>query len=103
METVKSLALIAFIAVFVVDLSGFIEEAEAGLGRWLGIKAKIPKPFSCSLCVTWWTGLIYLLVVGRFTFDYIAVLCLLCSFTPVIGDVVYMVRDWATRIIQKIS
>lgn len=59
------LLIIACLWVFVLDLSGFIDHLEAGLSRWLGVRCRIPRPFSCSLCMTWWTGLAYLLIVNK--------------------------------------
>ena len=46
---------------FLIDISGIIDNIEWWLSKWLKGKAKIPKPFSCSLCMTWWVGLIYII------------------------------------------
>ena len=45
-----NLFLIALICVIIIDVSGFIEELELILAKWLKVnKVRIPKPFSCSL------------------------------------------------------
>lgn len=55
---------IALIAVFIIDYSGFIDSLESFLTRAFNSKfsIRIPKPFSCSLCSTFWASLIYGLV-----------------------------------------
>lgn len=60
------------LVVFIVDLSGWTETWLGWLSRWLGHPVKSLKPFSCSLCMTWWTGIIYLLCTGRFCLPLLA-------------------------------
>ena len=88
-----NLLIITCLIVFVIDLSGFVDSAEDALSKWLGHTAKIPKPFSCSLCMTWWIGLVYLIISSSMTWLWIGGVAL-CSFlTPVIGEVLMTVRD----------
>lgn len=98
-----NLLLIQFIIVSIIDVSGFIQELEAFLSKWLKIRAKIPKPFSCSYCSTWWVGLIYLIVTGNFTLYYIAALLFICSLTTVTSGLIYLIRDIFTKIITSIN
>ena len=63
--------LVQTLVCFIIDLSGFIQEAESGLSRLLKFKVSIPKPFSCSLCSGWWINLILLLCTGHFTLPYV--------------------------------
>ena len=55
--------LIAAIVVFVVDLSGFTESWRRPLSEWLrsktGYTIKHFPPFDCSLCLTFWAGLMW--------------------------------------------
>lgn len=62
------LLIISVLSVFIVDYSGFIEEMESLLTKKLRspLPLRIPKPFSCSLCLTWWISVIWLLVSGNF-------------------------------------
>lgn len=88
-----NLLIITSLIVFIIDLSGFVDSAEDALTKWLGHTAKIPKPLSCSLCMTWWLGLIYIACIGHFSWLWIGAVAL-CSFlTPVIGEVLMTVRD----------
>lgn len=87
------LLFLAFITVFIIDYSGVIQSIEEGLQKWLKMpnKAHVPKPFSCSLCSTFWLGLIYLLCTAQFSFMGVAYVCFLSSMTPVINSLMVFV------------
>lgn len=96
---------IAIICVCIIDLSGFIQESEQILKKWLKIQkgeVRIPKPFSCSLCMCFWTGLIYLLCTGQFTFFMIAYVLLISILTPQIKDLIYLFKDTIDFILRSI-
>lgn len=98
------LILIALFWVLVVYIAQFPTEIKRALFRWLkGKQAYVDyslKPFDCSLCLTWWTGLIWILVTG-FRFDYV-VLCLgIACFTPIIKDIILLTRDFLGWIIDR--
>lgn len=94
------LLIITALIVFIIDLSGFVNEMERIIGRWLKCTVRIPKPFSCSLCSSWWAGLIYLIIVGRFTILWIGYVALLAFLTPVIYNILQFLRDGLNRIIN---
>ena len=101
MELVINILLIAVIWVFILDLSGIIDEMENGLAKWLNVKkVHIPKPFSCSLCMTWWTGLIYLLVLNRCTLGGVAILAIACFCTPVIMNALALFRELLDKVLE---
>lgn len=107
MDVCLNLFLISLISVFIVGVSGFIEELEIILAKWLKVKkVKIPKPFSCELCTSHWAGLIYLLIAGKFTLAYYALNLAFAVLTPVVEGIVYNVRDtltiWANAIYLKL-
>ena len=58
---------IQLICVLIIDISGFIDSVKWGVSKWL-TKGKIQttdyriKPFDCSLCMTWWSCLIYMIM-----------------------------------------
>lgn len=107
MNTILSLLLIQVIVVFIVDISGAIESLKSGL-KWILTKGAMKgsdydlKPWSCSLCMSWWCGLIYLLVTGHFTIPYIAFVALQCTFCAQIKDTIYMLGDLITKVIRII-
>ena len=91
------LLLLACIIVFIIDLSGFIPEISERIWKILYRNVKyvdwiIPKPFSCSLCMFFWTGIIYLIFTG-FSLYMLAYVALLAFLTPVIKDVLLYVRE----------
>lgn len=101
-----NLLLIAIIVVFCIDLSGAMEK----LNRWVwsklykGIKYTdwtIPL-FGCSLCITWWIGLLYILFTGMFTWKYIAFVALISFLTPVIKDIMILIQDLFNKLIDLI-
>lgn len=96
------LFLITIIIVYIIDLSGFIEELEKILSKWLNIKAQIPKPISCSLCMTWWTGLIYLIIFHKFTLIWICCVALLSFLTPFFYNALLLIRDILNTLIDKL-
>jgi hypothetical protein len=81
MEQLINPALLTFICVYVVDYSGIIVDLSKfiwGLrfpnklyAYWI-----IPKPFSCSVCMTFWSVGIYLLTCGTPAILAIASACL---------------------------
>ena len=97
-----NILLIGVIWVFIIDVSGVIEEAESFLTRQLRFKAHIPKPFSCSLCMTFWSGLVYLLFKGCFSWLLMSYVCLVALLTPVISDLMILLRETLRKLIQKL-
>lgn len=98
------LILIALFWVLVVDVAQFPAQIKRALFRWIKGKREYVdyslKPFDCSLCLTWWTGLIWIIVAG-FRFDYV-VLCLgIACFTPTIKDIILLTRDFLGWIIDR--
>ena len=106
-NVIFNLFLIAVICVFIVDISGAIDSLKSGI-KWLLTNGKMKnsnydlKPLSCSLCMTFWSGLIYLLVTSNFTLMYVAIVCLLSAFAGLIKSGILLVEDIVTKIIQLI-
>lgn len=99
-----NLLIIQLIIVFVIDISGFIDEGiEPALAKILKQKkVKLKKPFSCSLCMTTWIGLIYILIYGSFTIPMIGYVFLLAYLTPIAYNFLLMVREALTKITNLI-
>ena len=99
-----NLLIIQLIIVFVIDISGFIDEGiEPALAKILKQKkVKLKKPFSCSLCMTTWIGLIYILIYGSFTIPMIGYVFLLAYLTPIAYNFLLMVMEALTKITNLI-
>lgn len=57
-----NITVITLICCYILDISGFVDEFKYRLKRWLNIKNDISlKPFDCSLCMSHWINVIYIL------------------------------------------
>ena len=93
---------ITIIVVIIVDISGFIDSIKNLIGKVLGINNVKLKPLDCSFCVNWWLSLAYLLITNELSITAVMVTLLLSTMTPVIGDLIYLIRDLIGKIINKI-
>lgn len=101
-----NLLMITAIIVFIIDISGFIQEMEEIIRKHFFPQLPkgtihIPKPFSCSLCLTFWTGILYL-IFTKFSIALLAYVSLLAFLTPVIADILMGIKDLLVRITSKI-
>lgn len=98
---------IQLICVLVIDISGFIDSIKYGISKIL-TKGKIQstdyrlKPFDCSLCMTFWVGLIYIICMGQFSLFLLAYILLLGIMTPIIKDIIILLKDICIFGINKI-
>lgn len=99
---IVNLLLIAVIVVLIVDVSGFADEVKKELKRWLGIKNIREKPLFCSLCLTHWIGLVYLLFAG-WSLKYYALLLVISCMTTTISSAFYLIKDLIDRLIVFID
>ena len=97
-----NLLIITTIICFIVDLSGFIQEMEGILSKWLKFKVHIPKPFSCSLCMVWWVCLAFLLMSAKLTLPLVAFSALLSFLSIPMGQILVMLREVILHIINKL-
>ena len=102
------LILIQLIIVFIIDLSGVVDSIKLFISKHL-TKNKIVttnfsiKPFDCSLCSTWWIGLIYLLICHSFTIPYIALVALLSYLTPLSSSILLLIKDLVIFLVNKLN
>ena len=106
-----NILLLATIIVFIVDLSGSIEHLVKPIVKHLlhiPPQKDINLPLiECSLCVTWWIGLIYICIVSisnAFTFNQflilVSVLALVSFLTPTLKDILVLIKDLIIRFIE---
>lgn len=105
--TYINILLIGLILVFVLDVSGFYQEITSIVSGWMtNGKIKKPimvKPFCCSLCMTFWTSLVYVIVLNQFSVPMLAYICLISYLTPVFNDIMVLVRELLKTLIIKIN
>ena len=106
-----NILLLATIIVFIVDLSGSIEHLVKPIVKHL---LHIPSHkdinlplIECSLCCTWWIGLIYVCCVSitnAFTFNQflilVSVLALVSFLTSSFKDILVLIKDLIIRFIE---
>lgn len=99
--------MIAVIVVCIVDISGFTDSWKSALKKvftkgMMSDPYYTLKPFDCSLCMTFWTGLAYMIVTHQVTLFMTAYLLIISIMTPVIKDVIILIRETFIKIISKL-
>ena len=111
LSIIVNIILLAIIIVFIVDLSGSIEHLVKPIVKYflhIPPQKDITLPLiECSLCVTWWIGLIYVCCISisnAFTFNQflilVSVLSLVSFLTSVIKDILVLIKDLIIRLIE---
>lgn len=96
--TMINLLIISLMIVYVLDLSGFVEDGiQPFFRKRLGGPIKT-KPFLCSLCMTHHIGLIYILIVGKFSIAMWGYVCLLSFLTPVFNNILILLKEFLIKI-----
>lgn len=102
---ILNLFIISVIWVLILDLSGFAQTIDKTFykifypNRPYRTDAHF-KPFDCSLCMTWWSCLIYLIVIQALTLPNIAFSLLFAWLTTTEKDIFIMVKDMVTKLID---
>ena len=97
------LLFLAVIIVFIVDLSGFTDAWLGAFSKWLGHTVREFKPFTCSLCMTWWTGIIYLIVTGRFCLPLLAYVAGLAFLSLPISEILIFIRELLLKWLRRLQ
>lgn len=104
MSIYAELPIVAFIVVYIVDVSGFTDSWRGALARALHIRELRPlKPFDCSLCMTWWVCLIYAAIRGPFTLLAVAESALLSCLSITISAFLLFLRELLLKVIDIIT
>lgn len=61
------------------------------------------KPFDCELCLSWWSCIGYLLVMGKLTLTTIAISAMCAWCTPIVVDVMRLVNSVPSWVISKLD
>lgn len=105
MKIMLELFIIAVIIVFIIDLSGALDSFKHSIWKRLfkGMPYKEDwrlKPLDCSLCMTWWIGLLYILITSQFSILMVGYIALIAFMTPVIKDCMILIKDMITKLID---
>lgn len=94
---------IAIIITIIIDISGVIDSIKEFIGKKLNITNVRLKPLDCPFCINFWVSLVYLIWVGELNLTTVMATLLLSVMTPVIVDIIYLIRDICGFFINKIS
>ena len=107
MTTLLNLLMITTIACFIVDLSGFVNSIKRLFLRKLGLPVTPEslnwKPFDCSLCMSFWCGLAYLIITSNLNLIGITIVALCAFFSSNISGLLLLIKDLLSFVETKIS
>ena len=107
MSIYLSLLLLWAVVVYVVDLSGWTATWLKWLSRFTaryGLPAvKELRPFSCSLCLTFWLGIVYAVLRKDFTLPVLAYICGLSFLSITLRELFIFIRETLTNWIAKLN
>lgn len=96
--------ILAFVTVYVVDISGFTDSWRGALRRLLKVRELRPlKPFDCSLCMVWWVCLLYPVFAGQFTFLTLLEAAVLSMLSRTICAVCIFLTESLNWLLDKIT
>lgn len=101
------LALLWAVVVFIVDCSGFTAAWLKLLSRFTTRHGYPPvkelRPFSCSLCMTWWICLLYAYLRNSFTLPVVAYIAGLSFLSITLYNLFIFIREVLTNTITKLN
>lgn len=97
-----NILLITVIVVFIVDLSGIVPTFRDWFNRVTRREedARI-RPFDCSMCMTFWAGLIYVILSGP-SIPAVATVCLCAWLAQFVADVLFTIREAAGALLESL-
>lgn len=98
---------LCLIVCYVVDISGVVDSIKYAIWRWVfNGKREYEdfrlKPFGCSRCMCFWSGLIYIAVAGYFNIWMIGLVCSFSMLSDVLTKLLNLVVIWFNTIEDKI-
>lgn len=107
MNIYLQLLLLAAIVVYVVDLSGFTDTWLGWLSRFTTRHGYPPvkrlRPFSCSLCMTWWCGLAWAYFQNALSLPVVAYVAGLSFFSLTLYELLIFTREGLLAILRKME
>ena len=86
--------------VFISDISGFSNTVRRFFST---LRKPTPQLLICSLCQSWWSGLLYIIITGKLSFVNVAlVLAIACS-TSIIKGLFDLVFDALNAVIMHLE
>ena len=61
------------------------------------------KPFNCSVCMSFWTNLIYIIIIGNFSIFMIGYILLLSWSAPIINSIFTLLKNAIIKFINILA
>ena len=98
---------ITIIWIVILDQLHFWDDFSTMISGWLsGGKIKKPldwKPFNCSVCMSFWTNLAYIIVTNQFSILMVLYILVLSWTTPIISSILTLVKNLFLKLINTIA
>ena len=90
------------VIITLIFLSGFVDSVDAAISkRWKF--HHLPKPFSCNLCMVFWTSLIWVILTHQLTLVSVA-LCLASAYlTEITAPLITLIKNYLLKIIELLN
>ena len=90
--------IITAIMVLIFD-SGFVDEMDESVNKRFPLR-HIPKPFSCVLCMTFWSNILFLIITHNLTLPYIMLSLLFAKGTGILTNAVNLIETAINKILE---
>lgn len=98
---------ITIIWIVILDQLHFWDDFSTMISGWLsGGKIKKPlewKPFNCSVCMSFWTNLAYIIITNQFSILMVLYILTLSWGTPIISSILTLVKNLFLKFINTIA
>ena len=98
---------ITIIWVVILDQLHFWDDITSVISGWMtNGKIKKPitlKPFNCSVCMSFWTNLAYIIITNQFSILMVLYILILSWVTPIINSILSFVINAVLKLINIIS
>lgn len=94
---------LTFIVVFIVDISGIVDAIKSFLSHFIGRRVQHLPPIDCSLCMTFWACLVYIIATGHFNIGGLAIVCAASAAASIVHSAIRLVADIIAKLFQTIQ
>lgn len=97
---ILGLLIVELTVIWVIDDTDFIDTIKRWIGLWLDIKVGSLKPLDCSLCSSFWAGILYIIIAGM-NWKWIGVVALVSALSKPISAAMRMIRYALETLVAK--
>lgn len=90
------------LVVVLIFLSGFVDTVDEAISKRFRFH-HLPKPFSCCLCSTFWTSVIYLLFTKEFTLITLLYALASATLTEVTTPLITTIKNYLLKVVELLN